>query len=178
MPSSEPSDPRPFPLRWRSWGPLLAALALATAAQGAGPRLSLEQMTFVLAEDDRSELVLTAAAASLEPRSSMARLRDVRLRMAGGPGRPRFEARCPAGELDLRTRDFEALGAVEGLTGDGRRFRAESLRYRHADRRFESDDAITIDEGGGRIEAGGFRYSLRERSFRLIGGSRVVMQRE
>jgi len=156
-------------LRAGLFGTAFAAHAVFAAA---APPLSLEGVTFVLAEEAEAELLLTAASATLD-RSGVARLQDVRVVLAADESHPRFEARCPEGRLDLGSRSFDALGPVEGRTGDGRRFRAQSLRYRDPVRRFESDDPVSIVDASGRIEAGGLRYSLDDRSLRLLRGTRV-----
>lgn len=155
---------------------LLLVLAVSAPASGAQSTIHLEQMTFVLAEGDRSELVLTAQSAEVMPGTSVAELREVTLTVAASGETPGFQARCSHGRLNLVSQDFEALAPVAGHTGDGREFLVQRLTYDHAAGRFSSERPIVIEDAAGRIEGGGFEFSLHDRRFTVRSGSKVVAE--
>ena len=83
---------------------------------------------------------------------------------------------CERGELNLETSDFYAEGNVRGKTHSGQVFETEWVRYDHEDEVLFTDAPVTITEGVSSYRGGGFRYLVRERRFRLLGGASVVQQ--
>jgi hypothetical protein len=65
---------------------------------------------------------------------------------------------------------------VRGTTGDGKRFRTESLRYSHDKGLIETDSGVEITDETGSYRGGGFSYWVRENRFKLRRAATVVQQ--
>jgi LPS export ABC transporter protein LptC len=137
--------------------------------------LHISGMTFVGSRGDVEQFVLNARRAVVRPDANTTELEGVRVTgNEAGPGGESFELSFARGELDVETSDFRAEGDVRGSTGDGRRYQAPWVRYDHARSLLYSDAPVTLSDATGTFRGDGFRYSLEERSFRLVGNVRVV----
>jgi LPS export ABC transporter protein LptC len=164
-----------------SVAPLAAAEPSAPAEPERDPlaalpgELHISGMTFVGSRGDVEQFVLNARRAVVRPDANTTELEGVRVTGSeAGPGGESFELSFARGELDVETSDFRAEGDVRGSTGDGRRYQAPWVRYDHARGLLYSDAPVTLSDATGTFSGDGFRYSLEERSFRLVGNVRVV----
>ena len=103
-------------------------------------------------------------------------MQDVHTTVSSRDERPGFEMTCDRGELDLETSDFFAEGDVRGKTHSGQRFETTWVRYDHVEEVLYTDAPVVITEGASSYKGGGFRYLVRERRFKLLGGASVVSQ--
>jgi len=169
----------PGPRRARALSPVaLTVLMLAGAPAGAEDppgllpsELVLTGMTWISSEDGVNELVVSAARAQMQSGAELARLWEVNARMGslapGGAAGGGMALRCESGRFDLRSRDFEASGAVRGATADGRRFRTERLSYRAAEGRAFGETRVFLRDDSGAYEGDGFEFWVRENRFVL-----------
>ena len=158
---------------------LVSTLVSSTAANSAraeSPQIHLDGMTFVASRGDANELVLHAARASFKTDQNRVFLEQVRASVDPGGELGSFEIECERGELDIESNDFEATGNVRGRTAGGRRFAAPWVRYDHAAGLLFTNAPVLISEDAITYRGGGFRYYVRERRFRLLGGASVVQQ--
>lgn len=163
--------------RWRALCAAAALLLVGGPSAAASPVLEMTGMTFVSSRGERAEVVLRSREATVETRSRVAHLVGVRAEVAAAEGREGFSMRCQRGELDLASNDFYAEGDVEGRTETGREFSAPWVRYRHEEGLLFTDAPVTITEDSGfAYKGGGFRYWVRERRFRLLGGASVIRE--
>ncbi len=151
-----------------------AASAARAAVAEADSALRLERMTFVASRAGRTEVLLQAARARLNPEADVVDLEDVRAVVMSEDGRPGLELRCQRGEFDLATQDFVATGDVRGRASDGRRFASSWVRYDHSRGLAFTDAPVLIREGGRTLRGGGLRYHVRDGTLRLLGGASVV----
>jgi LPS export ABC transporter protein LptC len=157
--------------------PIACAFASAPAwSSTPSPELEVGGMTFVSSRDSVNELVLRAQTATFEPDTEVAHLETVHATVNGSDEGSGFEVRCDRGELDLQTNDFYAEGNVRGRTDGGREFSSAWVRYDHEEGVLFTDAPVLITEQGGTYRGGGFRYYVRERRFRMLGGASVVTQ--
>ena len=155
--------------------PLLASI-IAVSASAESPQLSLDGMTYLASRGDANELVLHAARATFQTEQQRVFLEQVRATVDAGSESGNFEIECDRGELDIATNDFEATGNVRGHTASGRQFSAPWVRYDHAAGLLFTNAPVLISEDAITYRGGGFRYYVRERRFRLLGGASVVQQ--
>jgi LPS export ABC transporter protein LptC len=170
---------RPFWANAAAGACLLIALGCASvaSAQGAAsPSIELEDMTFVASLEGENEVVLVAEHARVETLEKVAHLETVHALLASGGGTPALDMRCERGTIQIESSDFDAEGDVRGITGDGRRFRTQRLRYTHGSGLVSTDSPVQIRDETGTYRGGGFRYYIRENRFQLRGAATVVQQ--
>jgi LPS export ABC transporter protein LptC len=155
---------------------LLSASLPATAQDVArDSTLRLGRMTFVATRADTNEVVLEASRVLIPPRSNVAQLEEVHVRMRNPSGmRDSFVLTCDQGDLALDSADFRAEGNVEGETGDGRRIYTTWLRYDSDGGVVSTDAPVRIVDGQRTVSGRGFQYHVRDGRFVLKGGARVV----
>jgi hypothetical protein len=161
-----------------SFGSRALFLGLAAfwgAASGAetprGPTLTISGMSYVLANAQRSELIVEAQRAEVSPATGRIALSGVRAELPGA-----LELVCARGELDLAAQEFIASGAAAGRTASGSAFEAERLRYRHARGVVTSDAPVEWREGAQVLRGRGLEYFVRQNRLRLLGGASVSEQ--
>ena len=136
--------------------------------------LHLSGMTFVGSRGDVTEFVLRAREALFRPDTKIAELEDVHVNGSESVPEERFVVQCARGELNVETSDFYAEGDVQGTTHDGKLYRAPWVRYDHEQALLFSDAPVTLVEPEGTFRGDGFRYHVKDGSFRLLGNVRVV----
>ena len=149
---------------------VLTAFGVASAAwsdEAASPALELGAMTFVASLGTENEVVLEAEHARVQTGEKLAHLQTVHLLLAPDRDVPGLDMECERGTVDIETSDFDAEGNVRGITGDGRRFRTERLRYTHAQGLVSTNSSVVIRDDTGTYRGGGFRYYVRENRFQL-----------
>ena len=82
--------------------------------------------------------------------------------------------RSDRAQLNLETNDFSAEGNVEGDTEGGEHYAAPWVRYDESEDLLYTDAPVQMVGTAGSFSGDGFRYTLAERRFRLIGNVRVV----
>jgi LPS export ABC transporter protein LptC len=156
-----------------------AFLGLAGVAGAEAPVLDIEGMRFTTSDAGVTELLLESDSARFDTQGQLAFLKTVRARVAPTGEHEGFSMTCDRGVLDLRTNDFRFRGNVVGQTDDGRRFAARWVRYTHQDDLLYTDDSVLITEASGTsYRGGGFRYYVKERRFRLLGGATLVQEEQ
>lgn len=150
----------------------LLGLPLPTAAAEA-PVLRLAGVTFVGSRGELRELVVRSKTAIFRPDQGLAELQDVTVEASEGEGGRSFSMSCRRAELNVDTNDFLAEGAVEGATGDGRRYSAPWVRYEHERGLLYTDAPVRMVDDAGVFSGDGFRYYVQERRFQLVGNVRV-----
>jgi LPS export ABC transporter protein LptC len=159
---------------------VLIALGYSSAARSqetAPPALELGGMTFVVSQGTRNEVVLVAEHARVETGEKLAHLKDVHVVVASDGDDPGLDMKCERGTIDTETSDFDAEGNVRGITGDGKRFRTERLRYKHGPGLVSTNAPVDIQDDAGSYKGnGGFRYYVRENRFLLNRAATVVGQ--
>jgi LPS export ABC transporter protein LptC len=149
--------------------------SVAQSQQAAPPALELGDMTFVVSEGTKNEVVLVAEYARVETGEKLAHLRTVHVVLASDRETPGLDMTCDRGVVNIETSDFDAEGNVRGITGDGRRFRTERLRYKHGPGMVTTTAPVDIeDDAGSYTGNGGFRYYVRENRFQLHSAATVV----
>lgn len=138
------------------------------------PILDITGMVFVASRGSANEVVLRARFAQMRSDSDQVQMQDVHTTVSSRDKRRGFEMTCERGELDLETNDFYAEGNVRGTTDSGQVFTTQWVRYDHVDEVLFTDAPVVITEGASSYRGGGFRYLVRERRFRLLGGASVV----
>jgi LPS export ABC transporter protein LptC len=141
-----------------------------------GQTLHVRGMTFVASEASSNEIVLHAETARFYPDRQLADLDRVHVQVASGPNRVGFEMHCDRGQLNLSTQDFIAEGDVVGTIEGGREFEALWVAYDEEKGVLYTDEPVLIVDEDGRYRGGGFRYIVKERRFRLLGGASVVQE--
>ncbi|CAG0988477.1 hypothetical protein MYXO_02260 [Myxococcaceae bacterium] len=149
-------------------GPVAQSRA-AVAAAG----LEIRGMTFVQSEGGTAEMVVEAERGRLDPETRIVHLEQVRTRVSGNREREGFEMTCDRGELALDDHRLYASGNVRGRTADGRAFSTTWVRYDPERELAFTDAPVQIEDGGGRLAGGGFRYYIREGRFHFPGGASV-----
>ena len=159
---------------------VLIALGCASPAwsqEAAPPALELGGMTFVISQGTANEVVLVAEEARLEIGEKLAHLKDVHVLLAPDRDTPGLNMTCERGTVDMETSDFDAEGNVRGITGDGKHFRTERLRYQHGPGLVSTNAPVDIQDDAGTYKGdGGFRYYVRENRFQLNRAATVVGQ--
>ena len=160
---------------------VVIALGHAPAAgsqQAAPPALELGQLTFVASEGTQKEVVLVADAARFEAGEKLAHLQNVHVllfdlvRNAVG-----LDMRCERATINVETSDFDAEDNVRGITGDGRHFRTQRLRYVHGPGLVLTKAPVQIqDDAGSYTGRNGFQYNVPQNSFKLYGAATMVQQ--
>lgn len=139
----------------------------------AEPVLELGGMTYLASRGEKNEVVLEAEHAQILPEQDVAHLQVVHA-VLDSEGGGNLDMHCDRGTFELESGDFLAEGNVHGVTGGGRRFRTERLRYRHADALVTTEAPVEIRDAAGTYRGTGFRYHVRENRFRLMGGAQVI----
>ena len=149
----------------------------AESEEAASPALELGEMTFVVSQGTRNEVVLVADHARVETGEKLAHLKDVHVVLASDGESPGLDMKCERGTIDIETSDFDAEGNVRGVTGNGKRFRTERLRYKHGPGLVSTNAPVDIKDDAGTYKGdGGFRYYVRENRFQLNRAATVVGQ--
>ena len=136
--------------------------------------LVLRGMTYVGERGEHGDFVLRAREARFRPNSNVVQLEDVRVIAKDPDERRNFDVRCDKGELDTENNDFTATGDVRGTAGDGRRYEASWVRYKHEKDLLYSDAPVLMEDETGTFRGDGFRYYADQRRFRLTGNVRMV----
>jgi len=157
---------------------IAAALSVAAGAETPpAAELTLSGMSYVLSRSGEVALLVEAKRAEVSPRAGRIELAGVRASVGTAAGAQRdlggFELTCARGTLDLDTREFIALGEVDGRMRDGRMLRTERLLYRHALGAISGDAPVALRDDTGEYHGGGFEYWVRSDRFRLTGGARI-----
>jgi len=159
---------------------VLIALGYSSAVRSeatASPALELGEMTFVVSQGTRNEVVLVADHARVETGEKLAHLKDVHVVLASDGETPGLDMTCDRGTIDIETSDFDAEGDVRGTTGDGKRFRTERLLYKHGPGLVSTNAPVDIKDDAGSYKGNGcFRYYVRENRFQLNRAATVVGQ--
>jgi LPS export ABC transporter protein LptC len=159
---------------------VLIALGVSSVARSqevASPALELGEMTFVVSQGAENEVVLVAEHARVDTDENLAHLKTVHVVLASDRETPGLDMRCERGVVDMETSDFDAEGNVRGITGDGKHFRTERLRYKHGPGLVSTQSPVDIrDDAGTYKGVGGFRYYVRENRFQLNRAATVVGQ--
>ncbi len=172
------------PLRERAWnvacrfGLVLLALwlvPLQVAASGT-PVLNVRGMTFVASQPQGDSVVLHAETARFDTDAEVAYLIGVEANVPVADEKLGLRLRCDEGEVDLASNDFLASGNVQGRTDGGRHFTTKWVRYDHQEGALYTDAPVVIAEEGTTYRGGGFRYLIRDRRFRLMGGASVIQE--
>ena len=150
--------------------------ALTAGATEVSPELKVTGMTFVGTRGEAGELILRAREAIFRPDTRMAEMEDVRVTASDEAKGQNFEVTCDRGELNVDTNDFLAEGNVEGATGDGRWYSADWVRYEHETGLLYTDSPVVMVDDTGTFRGDGFRYQIKERTFKLIGNVSVVQE--
>ncbi len=157
---------------------VLGAALTSPVPAGAGPPvLDVDGMTFVASRGDVPDVRLTAVRARFDTGNERAFLEGVHAIFREREDRDGFEMTCDRGEFDLASNDFIARGNVRGRTEDGRVFTAPWVQYDSAQGLLFTDASVQITEEAGTFRGHGFRYWVRERRFRLLGGASVVQEK-
>jgi LPS export ABC transporter protein LptC len=170
---------RPFWANAAAGACLLIALGYVSAASADGaasPSLELEGITFVASLEGENEVVLVAEHARVETGEKVAHLKTVHALLASDRGTPGLDMRCERGTIQIESSDFDAEGNVRGMTGDGRRFRTQHLRYTHGSGLVSTNSPVEIRDETGTYRGSGFRYYIRENRFQLRRAATVVQQ--
>jgi len=155
----------------------LAGPSVARSQEAASPVLELGGMTFVVSQGTANEVVLVAEHARIDTDEKLAHLKTVHVLLAPDRDTPGLNMRCERGVVDMETSDFDAEGNVRGITGDGKRFRTERLRYQHGLGLVSTQLPVDIKDNAGSYKGdGGFRYYVRENRFQLNRAATVVGQ--
>jgi len=134
-------------------------------------------MTFVVSQGTENEVVLVAEHARVETGEKLAHLKTVHLLLSPDRDTPGLNMKCDRGTIDIETSDFDAEGHVRGITGDGKRFRTERLRYQHGPGLVTTKSPVDIKDDTGTYKGdGGFQYYVRENRFLLNRAATVVGQ--
>jgi LPS export ABC transporter protein LptC len=161
---------------------LLFGLGVVTSAQDLTdvplepkePEVNLGGMVYASSNGAVNEVVLAADHALILPEQEVAYLTVVRAELDSAEGEGGLDMTCDSGTFELDTGDFIAEGNVRGVTGDGRRFRTESLHYSHDRALVTSTVPVVIRDDTGTYRGGGFHYYVRENRFKLLRGATVV----
>jgi LPS export ABC transporter protein LptC len=146
-------------------------------AAAEAPLLDMIGMTFITSRADANELVLESRSARFDTGRQLAFLETVHALVSPSEEHEGFEMTCDRGVLDLATNDFRFRGNVNGRTEDGRRFVADWVRYKNDEGLLYTDDSVLITEASGTsYRGGGFRYYVKERRFRLLGGATLLQE--
>ncbi len=164
--------------RARRCGAVLALLCGALLPIGARAEadavLRMTGMTFVQGHGGAAQLVLQSERAVFHPETDRAELEVVEAVWTDPAKDERFTMTCERAELDVATNDFVAEGNVRGVTPEGQRYAAPVVHYDHEPGVLRSDRRVTLVDEKERFEGDGFRYLVREGTFRLLGNVRVV----
>ena len=159
-----------------AFGLVAAALGLALPAAGADTAAAEEQrelratgLTFVGSKDDQSELVLRSRFATFLPDRDLANLEQVEAVLNDAEDGESFEMTCDRAPLHVDTNDFRAEGNVRGTTSEGQRYTAPWVEYDHEAGILQSDAPVRMVDATGSFRGDGFRYSVSDRTFRLLG---------
>ncbi len=151
-----------------------AATRTPDALENLSGDLHLTGMTFVGSRGDVTEFVLRAREALFRPDTKIAELEEVYVDGSESDPADRFAVQCARGELNVETSDFYAEGDVRGTTSDGKRYQAPWVRYDHDEALLYSDAPVTLEEPDGTFRGDGFRYHVKDGSFRLLGNVSLV----
>jgi LPS export ABC transporter protein LptC len=183
MPIDSSDEPSRRPLcRFVGMFALLGWLASMTAAAdsavpppGAAEETELRAtgMTFVGNRNDSSELVVKSAFAIFHPERDLADLESVHAIVTDDSGETNFEMTCERASLNVETNDFRAEGDVRGSTADGQRYTAPWVEYDHAAGLLHTDAPIRMVDGTGTFTSDGFRYRVRDHTFKMLGNVAV-----
>lgn len=157
-------------------GTVMFGLAsVPTALARSADPLELRGMTFVASREGRTELVVEAARALLDPDADSANLEQVHVRVSDGTGEDglRLEMTCDRGEFDLERNDFVAEGNVKGRTGDGRHFVSPWVRYDSEQGLAYTDAEVEIVDGATTFRGAGLRYHVRDGRLQLLDATLV-----
>jgi LPS export ABC transporter protein LptC len=161
---------------------LVALLCVTPAAALEGvddntSALRMSKMTFIDGRDGHTEVVLDAARVYLPPRSDVAQLEEVRVRMvqARAIGESLLMT-CDRGDMVLGRSDFRAEGNVRGRTGDGRQFFTTWVRYDSHAQILSTDAPVRILDGIRTLQGVGFRYNVRDGRLAITSGATVLQE--
>jgi LPS export ABC transporter protein LptC len=158
----------------------LLCVAPASALEGVDDNnsaLRMSKMTFVDARDGRTEVVLDAERVYLPPRSDVAQLEGVSVRMAQARSvGDSLVMTCQRGDMVLGKSDFRAEGDVRGRTGDGRQFFTTWVRYDSATQILSTDAPVRIIDGVHTLAGVGLRYNVRDGRLAITSGATVLQE--
>jgi len=157
-------------------GGLAAAPGPSRAAEPVALPVTIAGMTYVASRGETAEVQVEAQRARFDPASNRAELEDVHARVAGRDDAAGFAMSCDRGELRLASNDFLASGNVRGTMGEGRRFSTDWVRYDAKRGLAYTEAPVEIADDSGTYRGVGFRYLVREKRFRLLGGASVVQK--
>ena len=152
--------------------PLLLAAGASTA--GVSPELRVNGMTVVGSRGSINEFVLRAEQAVFFPDTDVANLEAVEVKATNQEKGQTFELTCEPAELKVRTKDFRAVGNVEGLNGDAQHYETSWVEYDHEQALLFTDAPVLMVDDSGTFRGDGFRYYVNERRFQLLGNVSVV----
>ncbi len=150
------------------------AYAAVVRADSDEPEFELSGMTFVGSDGAVTTLLLKADYARYSPKEHKVYLRDFHATSTGEGGRQSLDLHSDSGELWLDSSDFRAQGHVRGRTGDGKHFRTAWVVYDRGHDLVRTDAPVIIEDAGGTLRGGGFRYFVREENLKLVGGAAVL----
>jgi LPS export ABC transporter protein LptC len=158
----------------------LLCVAPASALEGVDDNnsaLRMSKMTFVDARDGHTEVVLDAERVYLPPRSDVAQLEGIHVRMAQARSiGDSLVMTCERGDMVLGKSDFRAEGDVRGRTGDGRQFFTTWVRYDSDTQILSTDAPVRILDGFHTLQGVGLRYNVRDGRLAITSGATVVQE--
>jgi len=134
--------------------------------------LEIRDVRFQEVSDDDSRWEIQAALAKYVKKENVALFERIRIQLLRSDGGT-YLLTGDRARLRTDTRDLELTGHVTLVTHRGETVQTDRLRYDHAGRRILTDDPVTLEGRGIRVQGVGMKISLADRDLRLTSKVRA-----
>lgn len=132
-----------------------------------GSDLELRDVAFTETENGHPVWALKATRASYSKSGQFAEFHDVEVVFFDAEHAERARMSAKNGSANLADREVIARGDVRVVTAEGGEMTTEQVRYRHQDKRLETDELVSVDYLGAQINGQGMSYSLLDKRLLL-----------
>lgn len=150
--------------------------------ESAGPRpatvvppIQMERVIYEGYHGDLQDLLVTAAAATVDMVTKVANLEDVSIHFATDEA-SKVEIAAPRGQFHLDRDDFTLTDGVTGTTEEGQRFKTQAVRYIGTRRVIASDTPVELRRDNLVLTATGMELEVATHKLHLVGNVKARVQ--
>jgi LPS export ABC transporter protein LptC len=135
----------------------------------------MERVIYEGYHGDLQDLLVTAAAATVDMVTKVANLEDVSIHFATDEA-SKVEIAAPHGQFHLDRDDFTLTDGVTGTTEEGQRFKTQAVRYIGTRRVIASDTPVELRRDNLVLTATGMELEVATHKLHLVGNVKARVQ--